>query len=96
MLGVVLLVKIRFMQGSPFIWFMVILSIFMIGFIFVILTRPVSMTYNLAYNDPALYDDTYQMFFRRAKTIWFGAPLIFIVCIIMWGIIKLHQQEGVA
>jgi hypothetical protein len=90
------LVKIKFVQGSPFIWFMFILAIFVIGFVYVILSRPVSMTYNMFYDDPEVSEDVYQTFFRRAATLWYVAPLIIVVCLIMWSLIKTHQQEGTA
>ena len=52
------------------------------------------MTYNMFYDDVEVSDDAYQTFFRRAATLWYVAPLVIVICLVMWALIKTHQQEG--
>jgi len=86
--------KIKIIQGSAFVWFIFILFIIVFGFVYAILMKPVGMLYNQNYNDSLLQSDqTYQNFYIRSQTIWYWFPLVAIIYLIYWAIIKIHQRN---
>lgn len=86
-----ILFKVR--QSSPFLWFLLLISIFIVGFIYVILSEPLGYMYNLVYDSPELMEDDYQTFFTRSKTIWFGALLAYIIGIMIYILIKMSETS---
>lgn len=86
-----ILFKIR--QSSPFLWFVFIISILMIGFMFVVVSKPVSIVYNSVYNDSAVMDSDYQTFFTRTKTIWTGSLMVFVIALLLWTILRMTEKS---
>ena len=73
-------------KGSTFVIIIFILAIFIIGFAYSILQEPVNQIYNNEYNKSTLQDEEYQLFFRRAKTIWMWAIPISFIPVLIWMI----------
>jgi Trk-type K+ transport system membrane component len=78
------------------IWIVFIIGIFMIGFIYAILEKPISISHNLFYNDSSLNQSDYQNVYTRARTIWVWFPLGIIIGMILWLIIQLQKRSGYA
>lgn len=81
-------------QKSPFVFLIFILFIIVFGFVYAILMKPMGVVYNQAYNDSILQaDQQYQDFYIRSKTIWDWFPLVAIIVMVYWAIIKTHQRN---
>ena len=85
--------KIKLKQASAFVWFVFILAILVFGFAYLIISKPVQVTYNQFYNDTVLDDQVYQDFYIRAKTIWYWFPLSAAIAMFLWAMIKLNQRD---
>jgi len=82
--------KIR--KSQPYVFLVFILAIFIIGFAYVVLTKPMQVTYNRFYNESFLEDEVYQTFYIRSKTIWNWVLLPCAVALILWAIIKMQEK----
>lgn len=81
-------------KSQAFLWILLLLSIFMVGLFYVILSKPVSMTYNMFYNDSDMTkDQDMQTFFIRSKTIWDFALLPIAIAMILWFIIEIQRRK---
>jgi len=86
--------KIKLIQGAAFVWFVFILFIIVFGFTYSILMKPVGIMYNHDYNDSLLVsEDVYQNFYTRSKAIFFWFPLVAILAMVYWAIIRMHQRN---
>ena len=83
--------KVALKQGSAFIWFIFIVSVIILGFGYSVLMKPVEVTYNLVYNDLNVSAQVYQDFFTMSKTIWMWTPLVIVLCLFFWAILRLHE-----
>ena len=78
--------KVNIRKGQAFAILIFILAIFLLGFTYSILMKPVGVLYNRVYNNSELQDDEYQTFFVRTRTIWFWILPIVIIPLIIWAI----------
>jgi len=83
--------KIR--NGQPFVFIVFILAIFIVGFAFVVLEKPLEVTYNKYYNDTDVSDDVYQTFYTRTKTMWEWMLLPIGIMLIVWVVVKMQQRN---
>ena len=83
--------KIR--NSQPFVFIVFVLAIFIVGFAFVVLDKPLEVVYNKFYNDSDLTDDVYQTFFTRTKTMWEWMLLPIGIMLIIWVIVKMQQKN---
>ena len=86
---------VRIRKSQPFVYLVVILGIFVLGFAYIILSKPMSLVYNSVFNRSELMNETYQTFFTQTKTIWNFILLPCAIALIIWAIIKIQQRDDI-
>jgi hypothetical protein len=86
---------VRLRNGQPFVYIVLLLGIFVIGFAYVILSKPMATVYNMVFNNSVMMNDTYQTFFSQTKTIWDFILLPIAIALIIWAIIKIQQRDDI-
>jgi uncharacterized BrkB/YihY/UPF0761 family membrane protein len=88
--------KIKVRNGQPYIVLVYLLGLMMVGFAFIVLMKPLEITYNRVYDSPHLQDDVYDTFFTRFQSIWFWILLPIAIALLVWIVIKHQEREGYA
>ena len=87
------MIKIR--NGQPMIVIIFILSVFVIGFMWVIMSNPLGMVYEKYRTDPEIVGvDDYQLFYNITRAIWLWFPFVGIVALIIWSLSEAHRKDN--
>jgi len=80
-------------KSQPFIFLVLILGIFVLGFAFVVLTQPLQTVYNDRYNMSVMQEPDYQLFFIRAKTVWLWILFPIAIMMVIWTIRMIMKKN---
>ena len=83
--------KIKFKQGSPAAWLMFLVGLFTIGLVYVVFTEPFSMLYDQLF--PAINSTGFATSAVRIHTVWKVFPVILIVALGIWAILRTVRRE---
>ena len=86
--------KIKPKNSQAFVLIVFLIAIFVLGFAYVTLSKPMQYTYNEFYNDTDTQDQVYQDFFIRSKTIWQWITLPIAISLILWAIIEIQKKKN--
>lgn len=82
---------IKLKQGSPAAWLMFLVGLFAIGLVYVVFTEPFSMLYDQLY--PAINGTGFATSATRVHTVWKVFPVILIVALGIWAILRTVRRE---
>lgn len=85
--------KIAIRKGAPWIVLLYIVAIIILGVAYSVLMEPARVVYDASYVHENVQDDVYQDFFTKSRTVFLWLPLLLIVPIILWMIIKAHEKN---
>lgn len=85
--------KLGLRQGQPYVALIYVLGIIMIAFVMVVLFNPLKITYELGASHEASQDADLQNFFVQTRTILFWLPLMLILPVTIWVIIKINEKQ---
>jgi len=72
----------------------ILLALFMIGFTFVLLSKPLGIVYEHYVHDPELASDQeYQNMYGRLYTIWYWMPFIGVIMLLLWAYQESQRQD---
>ena len=80
-------------KSQAFLFLIFIMSILVIGFTYVILSKPMSILYNQYQNDSDMNDVDAQNFYIRSNTIWEFILIPIAIALILWTIIEVQRKK---
>jgi hypothetical protein len=80
-------------KSQAFVWIFFVVAVIMIGFIYMMLMKPLSFVYNYSYNDSTVNDSVYQQFYERSATIWYWTPILLVLSMILWAVIQVQKRS---
>jgi len=86
--------RIKPKKAQAFVFIVFLIAIFVLGFAYVTLSKPMQYTYNEFYNDTDVQDQVYQDFFIRSKTIWTWITLPISIGLILWVMIEIQKKRN--
>ena len=85
---------INFKHSQAFIVIILLLSLFVFGLVYVILSKPMQVVYDYTYNDSAVQgDQVYQDFYIRSVTVWKNVLVFGIIALLVWAIIEIQRKR---
>jgi hypothetical protein len=81
-------------NGQPMVVVVFILSVFIIGFLWVIMSKPLGITYDYYREDPSIVGvQDYQTFYNVTRVLWLWFPFVGIVALIIWALTEAHRKD---
>jgi len=80
-------------KSQAFVIIIFLMGLLILGLAISILMKPLGEVYNDTYNKTSVQDDDYQQFFTRSKTVWQWSPLLLVLGMIIWVLIKTHEKN---
>jgi hypothetical protein len=84
---------IEYKHQQAFVVIILLLSLFVFGLVYVILSKPMQVVYDYTYNDSAVQDQDYQTFFIRSVTVWENVLVFGIISLLIWAIIEIQRKK---
>lgn len=85
---------IKIKHSQAFVFIVVVLSIFIIGLTWVVLSKPLAIVYDVTINASEVQSNDMQTFFIRAKTVWNYILIIAAIVLFIWAYMKAQEQTG--